>query len=90
MYKKLKELMKNSDKVLFSQDFYPLQLFQLLTCHYKNQVSMVIPLFISFTDTFKNKIKEANNNLNKYKTFMTGFYSSHINSYCKSKRKQPD
>lgn len=41
---------------------------------------MVLTLLASFTDSLKNKMKKANNNLG---------YSSHINSYIEPKRKQP-
>lgn len=58
--------------MLFFQDF----LHNFFNCLYlitKNQISMAIPLLASFTESFKNKMKKVNNNLEKMRNNYDSF-----------------
>ena len=50
----------------------------------------MISLLTSFTDLFKNSMKEANNNLERWEALMTELHYSCINNYSKQKENNLD
>lgn len=63
--------------MLFFQNFIH-NSFNYLYLITKNQINMVIPLFASFTDSFKKKMIKANNILEKWETIMTVLFFTYI------------
>lgn len=72
MKNKNKKRIDENRKMLFFQDFIQ-NFFNYLYLITKNQIGMVIPLLASFTDSFKNKMKKVNNNLEKMRNNYDSF-----------------